>query len=151
MIYSWIAICIVTLAVAYSMAEICSALPVAGGQYSWVAVLAPPSIARGSSWVTGWLMITGILAMGATNNFVCSNFILGQVNLTHPDFAIQRWQIVLLSYLVAVVGMILNIYGPHLLDKLSKIAITWNLVSFVVVIVVVLATNGHKQSCVRSL
>lgn len=59
MIYSWVAICIVTLAVAYSMAEICSALPVAGGQYSWVAVLAPPSIARGSSWVTGWMMITG--------------------------------------------------------------------------------------------
>lgn len=83
--------------------------------------------------------------MGATNNFVCSNFILGQVNLTHPDFVIQRWQIVLISYLVAMIGMAVNIYGPHLLDKLSKIAITWNLLSFIVVIAVVLATNGHKQ------
>ena len=46
MIYSWIAISVFTLAVAYSMAEICSAYPVAGGQYSWVAVLAPPKIAR---------------------------------------------------------------------------------------------------------
>ena len=59
MIYSWIGIFIVTLAVAYSMAEMCSAYPVAGGQYSWVAVLTPPSIARGMSWVTGWFMITG--------------------------------------------------------------------------------------------
>lgn len=59
MIYSWIGISVVTLAVAYSMAEMCSAYPVAGGQYSWVAVLAPPSIARGMSWVTGWFMITG--------------------------------------------------------------------------------------------
>ena len=59
MIYSWIAISIVTLAVAYSMAEICSAYPVAGGQYSWVALLAPPGIARGMSWITGWFMITG--------------------------------------------------------------------------------------------
>ncbi len=50
MIYSWIAISIVSLAVAYSMAEICSAYPVAGGQYSWVAVLAPPGIARAASW-----------------------------------------------------------------------------------------------------
>ena len=32
MIWSWIAISIVTLAVAYSMAEICSAYPVAGGK-----------------------------------------------------------------------------------------------------------------------
>jgi len=59
MIYSWIAICIFCLAVAYSMAEMCSAYPVAGGQYSWVAVLAPPRIARGLSWITGWFMITG--------------------------------------------------------------------------------------------
>lgn len=61
MIYSWIGISIVTLAVAYSMAEMCSAYPVAGGQYSWVAILAPPSIARGMSWITGWFMITGIV------------------------------------------------------------------------------------------
>ena len=59
MIYSWIAISVFTLAVAYSMAEICSAYPVAGGQYSWVAVLAPPRVARGMSWITGWFMITG--------------------------------------------------------------------------------------------
>lgn len=31
MTWSWIGICIVTLAVAYSMAEMCSAYPVAGG------------------------------------------------------------------------------------------------------------------------
>ncbi|KAL8641966.1 MAG: hypothetical protein Q9228_001283 [Teloschistes exilis] len=59
MIYSWVAICLFALAVAYAMAEICSAYPVAGGQYSWVAVLAPPSVARGLSYVTGWFMITG--------------------------------------------------------------------------------------------
>ena len=60
MIYSWIGICLFALAVAYSMAEICSAYPVAGGQYSWVAVLAPPKLARGMSWITGWFMITGM-------------------------------------------------------------------------------------------
>ena len=59
MIYSWIGICVVTLTVAFSMAEICSAYPVSGGQYSWVAVLAPKSVARGMSWTTGWFMITG--------------------------------------------------------------------------------------------
>ncbi|OCB86159.1 amino acid transporter [Sanghuangporus baumii] len=145
MIYSWIAICVLTLTVAYSMAEICSSLPVAGGQYSWVAVLAPPKIARGSSWVTGWLMITGILAMGATNNFVCANFILGQVNLTHSDFVIQRWQTVLVSYAVALFGMMVNIWGPHLLEKMSKAAITWNISAFIITIVVILATNSNKQ------
>jgi hypothetical protein len=34
MVWSWIGICAASLAVAYSMAEMCSAYPVAGGQYS---------------------------------------------------------------------------------------------------------------------
>ena len=59
MIYSWLLISAFSLCVAYSLGEICSAFPVAGGQYSWVAVLAPPGVARGLSWITGWFMITG--------------------------------------------------------------------------------------------
>lgn len=36
MIWGWIGISVVSLCVAYSMAEMCSEYPVAGGQYSWV-------------------------------------------------------------------------------------------------------------------
>lgn len=61
MIYSWIGISIFALAIAYSMAKICSACPLAGGQYSRVAILAPPKVVRGIAWVTGWTMPTGIL------------------------------------------------------------------------------------------
>ena len=54
MVWSWVGISLVSLAVAYSMAEMCSAYPVAGGQYSWVAVFAPRSLRRGMSYVCGW-------------------------------------------------------------------------------------------------
>ncbi|KAL8784274.1 MAG: hypothetical protein Q9195_009110 [Heterodermia aff. obscurata] len=145
MIYSWIGISIFALAVAYAMAEICSAYPVAGGQYSWVAVLAPPSVARGMSYVTGWFMLTGILAMGATNNFIGANFILGQANLSFPNYTIERWHTVLLTYLIAWISTLINIYGPHLLDKISRAAIIWNILSFVVVVITILACNDHKQ------
>ncbi|KAL8711953.1 MAG: hypothetical protein Q9220_003649 [cf. Caloplaca sp. 1 TL-2023] len=146
MIWSWIGISVFALAVAYSMAEICSAYPVAGGQYSWVAILAPPRVARGMSWVTGWFMITGILAMGATNNFIGANFILGQANLCFPSYTIERWHTVLVAYLIAAICTVLNIYGPRLLDRISQAAIVWNIVSFVVVVIVILACNDHKQS-----
>ena len=146
MIYSWIGVSIFGLAVAYSMAEMCSAYPLAGGQYSWVAVLAPPKVARGMSWITGWFMIVGILAMGATNNFIGANFILGQANLSFPDYTIERWHTVLLAYLIAFVSTIINIYGPHLLDRISRFILLWNILSFVIVIITILATNDHKQS-----
>ena len=145
MIYSWLGVCTCTLAVAYSLAEICSAFPTNGGQYSWVAMLAPPKIARGMSWVTGWFMVTGILAMGATNNFIGANFILGLANLTHPEYEIQRWHTVLVAYLVAWIATTINLYGPHLLDRISRGVLIWNILSFVIVIVVILACNDHKQ------
>lgn len=59
MVYSWIAVCLLTLAVAFPMAEMCSMYPVAGGQYSWVAILSPPKVARGLSYIAGWFMLTG--------------------------------------------------------------------------------------------
>ena len=145
MIYSWIAVSIFGLAVAYSMAEMCSAYPIAGGQYSWVAVISPPKIARGMSWVTGWFMIVGILAMGATNNFIGANFILGQANLSFPAYTIERWHTTLLAYLIAFISTALNIYGPHLLDRISRFILIWNILSFVIVIITILATNDHKQ------
>lgn len=57
MIWSWIFVCLCTLAVAYSLAEMCSAFPTSGGQYCWVALLAPRNMRRGLSYVCGWSVV----------------------------------------------------------------------------------------------
>ncbi|MCJ1240514.1 hypothetical protein MMC14_008517 [Varicellaria rhodocarpa] len=103
-IYGWIAVSVFSMAVAYSFAEICSAYPVAGGQYSWVAQLA------------------------------------------HPNYTIERWHTCLVAYLVLILAAANNIWGRSLLNKLGRIMIIFNLISFVLVIVVLLARNDHKQS-----
>lgn len=59
MLFGWLGVCVITFAVALSMAEWCSRWPVAGGQYSWVFLLAPPKIAREMSYITGWFMLMG--------------------------------------------------------------------------------------------
>ena len=145
MIYSWIGICAFSLAVAYSMAEMCSAYPVAGGQYSWVAVFAPKSLRRGMSYVCGWFLLIGVLAMGATNNFICANFILGAANLNNPDYVIKRWHTVLVAWCVGFLTLGFNIYMPRFLDKVSKGLLVWNITSFVVVVITILAVNDNKK------
>lgn len=145
MIWSWVGVCAVSLAVAYSMAEMCSAYPVAGGQYSWVAILAPKRWARGLSYVCGWFMLIGILSMGAVNNFITGNFILGMANLTYPDFVIERWHAVLVAYLICVVATLSNVFLPHLLNRISKGILIWNICSFFICFITILATNDHKQ------
>lgn len=83
--------------------------------------------------------------MGATNNQIGANFILGQANLSFPNYTVERWHSVLLAYLIALLGTTVNIYGPHLLDRISRGILIWNILSFVVVVIVILACNDHKQ------
>ncbi|KAF1915841.1 GABA permease [Ampelomyces quisqualis] len=145
MVWGWLGVCLVTLAVAYSMAEMCSAYPVAGGQYSWVAILAPSRVARPLSYVCGWFMLIGIICMGAVNNFVATNFVLGTAQLNY-GFTIERWHTVLVAYLITFIAVASNTFLPHILNKLSKGIFVWNLLAFVVCLVTILATNKNKQS-----
>ncbi|KAL2870250.1 putative GABA permease [Aspergillus lucknowensis] len=146
MVFGWIGVCAVTLTVALSMAEMCSRWPVAGGQYSWVALLAPPRVSRQLSYITGWFMLTGVLAMGSVNNSFAANFILGQANLVFSDFTIERWHTVLVTYAVAAWSFMINVFAPHLLNRLSRTILVWNICSFIIITVTLLATNHHKQS-----
>ncbi|PYH94596.1 GABA permease [Aspergillus ellipticus CBS 707.79] len=145
MLFGWVGVCVITFAVALSMAEWCSRWPVAGGQYSWVFLLAPPKIAREMSYITGWFMLTGILAMGSANNSFAANFILGQANLVNPEYVIERWHTVLVTYAVAIWALVINTFMPHLLNRLSRAILLWNVCSFVIIVVVLLATKKDKQ------
>ncbi|KAF7884156.1 uncharacterized protein EAF01_011579 [Botrytis porri] len=146
MIWGWVGISLVSLCVVYSMAEMCSEYPVAGGQYSWVYILSPKSVRRQFSYLTGWFMIIGILAMGATNSFIGANFILGQANLVNPSYLIERWHTVLVAWAVTLIATFINLWGSKILDKVSTVALFFNIASFIVTIVTMLACNTNKQS-----
>ena len=91
------------------------------------------------------LTVAGILAMGATNNSIAANFTLGMANLVFPEYTIERWQTVLVAYLVAFISTGVNIFGPHLLNRISRFILIWNVGSFLVTMIVLLATNDNKQ------
>lgn len=146
MIWGWIAVSLLSLCVAYSMAEMCSEYPLAGGQYSWVYILSPKSVRRQLSYLTGWFMIIGILAMGATNSFIGANFILGQANLLNPNYTIERWHTVLVAYLITLFATFINMWGAMILDRVSRGLLIFNVTAFIVIVVTILATNTHKQS-----
>ncbi|KAE9369601.1 amino acid transporter [Stipitochalara longipes BDJ] len=145
-IWSWVGVSVCSMAVAYSFAEICSAFPVAGGQYSWVAILAPPRYARPLSYCCGWFILIGFLSAGAGNGFVGANFVLGMAQMANPDYTIERWHTCLMAYLLLILAAATNIWGRKALEKLSQVMIIFNIVSFVVVIVVILARDNQKNN-----
>jgi amino acid transporter len=58
----------------------------------------------------------------------------------------EGWHTVLLAYLIALMAMFSNIFLAKFLDRISRTILIWNICSFVVVIVSLLATNDNKQS-----
>jgi len=83
--------------------------------------------------------------MGAVNNSFGSNYILGQVNLAFPDFVIERWHTVLVAWAVGLFALVINVFAPDALHRLSRLILMWNMASFIIIIVTLLTTNHHKQ------
>lgn len=99
-----------------------------------------------TSYCCGWFIVIGFLSAGAANGFIGANFVLGMAQLANPSFTIERWHTCLLCYLLLAIAAAVNIWGRHLLDRMGKVMIVFNLLSFVVVVVVILAMDGQKQS-----
>ena len=60
----WPLVCLFSLAVALSMAQIASAFPTAGGLYHWGAILG----GRGCGWATAWFNLAGLVTVLAAIN-----------------------------------------------------------------------------------
>lgn len=84
--------------------------------------------------------------MGATNSFIGANFILGQANLVNPSYVIERWHTVLVAWAVTLIATFINLWGSKILDKVSTVALVFNIASFIVTVVTILACNTNKQS-----
>ena len=75
---------ICNLALAASMAEFLSAYPTAGGQYHWVAVISWPKWVPLLSWITGWINVSGWIALTASGGLLGSQFVVGVISLYNP-------------------------------------------------------------------
>jgi amino acid transporter len=72
MTLGWPVATVFTLAMAASMAELCSAYPTSGGMYHWAADLGGPAW----GWFVAWCNIFGLIAAQAGINYSCAQFIL---------------------------------------------------------------------------
>src|SRR5438876_9979824 len=60
----WPLVCLFSLVVAATMAQVASAFPTAGGLYHWASILG----GRGWGWVTAWFNLVGLLTVVAAVN-----------------------------------------------------------------------------------
>ena len=138
-------ICNVSLAA--SLAEFLSAYPTAGGQYHWVAVVSWKEWVPILSWVTGWINVSGWIALVATGGLLGSQLILGIISLMRPTYAPQRWHQFLIYIAYNIVAFVVNTFLTRTLPTITKAALFWSITGFVVISITVLACSSpHYNS-----
>ncbi|KAL3480895.1 amino acid/polyamine transporter I [Aspergillus californicus] len=144
MIYGFIAMAIVGLCCAISLAELSSAYPHAGGQYFWVYKLAPKKYRGFLSCTTGILSWAGAVCTGASATLVVSTMTFAIVKLFHPDFVVETWMICL-GYQATLCASFLFNFFERALSILGKFLLATTVLSIVVIFVSMLAGTSNRQ------
>src|SRR6476620_7124225 len=129
--FGWPIICALIMMVGFSMAELTSAYPTAGGPYWWANELG----SKGWSWMTGWFNVVGLVGVVAGVGYgaaIFLNFLLSlyTVNIFGVNFG--DTQHVLgetfgLFVLILALFTLLNVFADRLLAMVNNISVGWHL------------------------
>src|SRR3954469_5591646 len=128
MTLGWPIATVFTLALAASMAELCSAYPTSGAMYHWASALGGPA----PGWFSAWLNIVGLIAAQAGINYSCAQFILPFLGLPASP-----GNVFLVFAFILVVHGILNHYGVRLVALLNDLSVTVHMLGVAAIVLAV--------------
>jgi amino acid transporter len=146
----WPVLCCFVLMVGFSMAELTSAYPTAGGPYWWANDLG----GKGWSWMTGWFNIVGLLGIVASVAygaaiFMNATFALYGLNVFGINFGDDLHilsETFLLFILILLLYTVLNIFADRVLALLNNISVGWHLLGVAVIIGLLIFVPSHHES-----
>ena len=135
MLYGYIVAFLGSLATCASMAEMASMYPISGGQYHWVALMAPPKYAKFLSWLTGWLSTMGWQAAASSGSYLGGFMIQALIGINHPTYSFARWQCTLLMYAVIALCIFVNTVLIKVLPGLEGLILILHVVGFFAIMI----------------
>lgn len=145
-IWGWVFVTFISIAIAASLAEICAVYPTAGGVYYWSAMLSTRRWAPLMSFIDGWLTLVGNWTVTLSIIFGGGQMILSAISLWNEDFVANEWQTVLMFWAVLLVCVLVNVFLSCYLDLINKICIFWTAASVVIILVTLLSMADSLQS-----
>jgi len=124
-----------TMSLAMSLAEMASICPIAGAQYHWTALFAPPKIKNLITWMQGWVTVFAWQAAVASIFFLVATQVQGLIVLNNPSYVIQRWQGTLLMWAVLLFNFAVNVYGIKMLPVIQLIGGIFHVAAFIIITV----------------
>ncbi|KAL2062997.1 hypothetical protein VTL71DRAFT_6069 [Oculimacula yallundae] len=142
-IFSWLG----TITVVASLAEMASMMPLSGGQYHWVSILAPGRWAKFLTYTQGWLCVMAWQAAVASVAFLAASIIQGMVVLNNDSYVPARWQATLIFYGLIFIVVFVNTYLARWLPKIEGLLLVCHILGFFAVMIplVYLAPHGSAK------
>ena len=146
----WPVICGLILLVAFSMAEIASKYPTAGGLYYWASDLG----GRTWGWFTGWFNFFGLVGIVASVVYGSATFLatllgLYKVNIFGMNFGDDKHflaEVFVVFLVLLLIHALINIYSSQLVALLNSVSVWWHVIGVLVVIAILAFVPSHHQS-----
>jgi amino acid transporter len=147
----WPLISLLILCVAFSMSELASAMPTAGGIYYWASKLGGPAW----GWFTGWFNLIGLVAVVASVDYGAANFLytlLGAFNVhfifnfTSTNAIYNVHSIFVLFMVILIIHGLVNVFSSHLVSLFNGISVWWHVFGVAVIVLVLIVVPSHHQS-----
>jgi amino acid transporter len=149
--FGWPILCAFVLLVGFSMAELTSAFPTAGGPYWWAAKLG----GAGWSWFTGWFNMIGLVGIVAGVGYGAAIFLnavlsIYGVKIGGIDFATTNTSAILhhqfvLFLIILFLYTVINIFADPLLALFNNISVGWHVLGVLVILGVLIFVPDHHQ------
>jgi amino acid transporter len=147
----WPVISVLILCVAFSMSELASAYPTAGGIYYWASKMGGPAW----GWFTGWFNLVGLVAVVASVDYACATFLQALLGLYNVDFIFNfastnvKYNAHVIFVLMAVImifGGLINVFSSQLVSMFNRISVWWHVIGVGVIILLLLLVPSHLNS-----
>src|SRR3954451_1522021 len=147
--WGWPIICGLILLVAFSMAELVSAYPTAGGIYYWASMLGGPKW----GWFTGWFNWVGLVGVVASVDYGCAQFLNATLSLYGLNLGFADWgdtahimsETFLLFVVILTLHALINIFSSPLVALFNNISVFWHVFGVIVIIALLVFVPDTHQ------
>ena len=147
----WPVISLLILTVAFSMSELASAFPTAGGIYFWASRLG----GAGWGWFTGWFNLIGLVAVVASVDYAAASFLQALLGLYNVNFIFNfastnvhyiAHVVFALFALILLLHGLINVFSGHLVSIFNGVSVWWHVIGVAVIVVLLIAVPAHHSS-----
>lgn len=143
-LYGYIIVWLGNISVFTTLSELASMAPTSGGQYHWVAMLAPRRCAKFLSYITGWLAVGGWQGSVASSAFLTGTMIQGMIAMNNVEtYVPQPYQGTLLFWAIMLFAVFINAIVSSALPKFEGLILILHVLGFFAILIPMVSLGYH--------